>query len=146
MDRPRYVAFQVEAPAALPRRAVAEAVQRAAREAGWPQGEAPQLTRYAFPHGIVRVPHERLADVRRLLPAIAMVGAQPVRVATLRTSGTLLALTSALGLLQERSEPAGSSSPRAPAPPPRHRAPAPAGAAGAGAGAGAAPGRPARPR
>lgn len=138
MDRPRYVAFRIVGPEPVSRRAAGQAILAAARGEGWPADAAPQLTRYAFPHGIVRVSHEHLAAVRRLLPAVAAMGGATVRVETLGTSGTLLALTSRLGVLSQRGEPEGAA-PQSPRP-----AQAPVGAAAGPAGAGAPQGRGAR--
>ena len=106
MPRPRYVAAILEAqtggsPAAVSRNAFAEALQAAARSMGW-QGSPPQLIRYAFPHAIVRVEHGQLAAAKAALAAIRQAGGAQVRVATVSTSGTLRALTSRTGVLQER--------------------------------------------
>lgn len=123
MDRPRYVAFRIDQEAPVSRRAVGQALQAAAREAGL--AEAPQLTRYAFPHGIVRVSHEHLATLRALLPRLRAPNGQAIPVETLLTSGTILALTSRLGVLGTRGAPegeapalppGGGSQPRGPAP------------------------------
>ena len=104
MPRPRYVAFRIDGPRPLARRAVGAAVRNAAKAAGWPDADAPQLTRYAWPHGIVRVEHTRAAGAKGLLQAITAIDGDAVRVATLSTSGTLDALTSRLGVLTERTD------------------------------------------
>lgn len=110
MPRPRYVAFRVTAAQPVSRRSFANAVLGHARAAGWTDGEGPHLTRFAWPHGIVRVEHTRLAACRALLPGITWAsesGARvPVTVATLSSSGTLKALTDRLGVLRERAPPA----------------------------------------
>lgn len=110
MPRPRYVAFEVAAAVPVSRKAFANALKGRARHEGWPDGDGPHLTRYAFPHGIVRVEHTRLADARALLPGITWVqeGGERVEVAvrTLLASGTLRALTERLGVLRERAAPA----------------------------------------
>ena len=134
MDRPRYVAFRIDSAGAVSRRAAGQAILAAARGHGMPSGAEPQLTRYAFPHGIVRVSHEHIAAVRRLLPAVAEMGGATVRVETLGTSGTLLALTSRLGVLSQRGEPEGAAPP----------SPRPAPAAGRAVGPASSPGRGAR--
>ncbi len=101
MPRPRYVAFRITAAKELPRRAVGNALRAASK--GWPEGTAPQLTRYAWPHGIVRVEHTHAAQARALLAALRDVEG-PVQVEPLSTSGTLKALTTRLGLLEERTD------------------------------------------
>ena len=109
MPRPRYVAFRVAGAAPVSRKAFANALRGRARQEGWPDADGPHLTRYAWPDGIVRVEHTRLADCRALLPAItwAVEGGQRVelRVETVSTSGTLKALTERTGVLQRRDSP-----------------------------------------
>ncbi len=114
MPRPRYVAFQLTGPEPLARRDVGAALSAAAK-VGW-QGPAPHLTRYAWPHGIVRVEHDQLAALKTLLAALPERMHQTT-LRTLSTSGTLAALTGRLGILAERAEPA-----RPPAGPPSGRA------------------------
>ena len=110
MPRPRYVAFRIDAKEPLSRRAFANALKGRARHDGWADGDGPHLTRYGWPHGIVRVEHTHLARCRELLPAItwAMEGGARVElsVATLSSSGTLKALTERVGVLQGRADPA----------------------------------------
>src|SRR5690349_24927466 len=93
MPRPRYVAFRLDGKVPVSRRAFANALKGRARHEGWPDGDGPHLTRYEWPHGIVRVEHTRLADCRALLPRVtwAMEGQARVEfaVATLSSSGTL---------------------------------------------------------
>lgn len=101
MPRPRYVAFRIEGPRPLARREVANALREASK--GWAGGTAPQLTRYAWPHGIVRVEHTHAAQARALLAALKDLGG-PVRVEPLSTSGTLKALTDRIGVLRERTD------------------------------------------
>lgn len=110
MPRPRYVAFELAAPAPVPRRAFANAIRAAARAGGWAEADAPQLTRYAWPHGVVRVEHLHAARARGLLAGItwAQDGAGPrvgVQVRTLATSGTLKALAGMTGVLGGRDAP-----------------------------------------
>ena len=110
MPRPRYLAFEVKAPSAVSRRAFANALKGRARHEGWPDADGPHLTRYAFPHGIVRVEHTHAAACRKLLAAItwAVEGTTRIEfvVVPLSTSGTLKALTDRVGVLKERAAPA----------------------------------------
>jgi RNase P/RNase MRP subunit POP5 len=112
MPRPRYVAFELKASAPVSRRAFANALKGRARHEGWADADGPHLTRYAFPHGIVRVEHSRAAACRALLTAItwAVDGGQKVELAvrTLSTSGTLKALTGRVGVLAQRAEAVGN--------------------------------------
>jgi RNase P/RNase MRP subunit POP5 len=110
MPRPRYLAFEVKAASPVSRRAFANALKGRARHEGWTDGDGPHLTRYAFPHGIVRVEHTRAAACRALLAGLTWAVEGPARVelavATLSTSGTLKALTDRVGVLKERAAPA----------------------------------------
>ncbi len=107
MDRPRYIAFRIESARPLARRAFQNALRGRAKHDGV-DPDALQLTRYEFPHGIVRAPHELAPALRALLPRITFAVEEneriEVRVATLSTGGTLRALTTRLGILQERGE------------------------------------------
>ena len=107
MPRPRYVAFALKAAAPVSRRAFANALKGRARHEGWADPDGPHLTRYAFPHGIVRVEHSRAAACRSLLAGVtwAVEGGARVdlSVQTLSTSGTLKALTDRVGVLKERA-------------------------------------------
>ncbi|HUR24579.1 MAG TPA: hypothetical protein VM327_01005 [Candidatus Thermoplasmatota archaeon] len=111
MPRPRYVAFEATAAFPLSRRAFANALKGRARHEGWADAEGPHLTRYAFPHGIVRVEHSRATACRALLAGItwAVEGGARIDVAvrTVSTSGTLKALTGRTGVLGQRADPAG---------------------------------------
>ena len=102
MPRPRYVAFRIDGPRPLQRRAVGNALRAASK--GWPEGTAPQLTRYEWPHGIVRVEHTHQGAARKLLAGITQVEADAVQVETLSTSGTLKALTERIGVLTKRTD------------------------------------------
>ncbi len=110
MPRPRYLAFEVKAAAPVSRRAFSNALRGRARHEGWTDADGPHLTRYAFPHGIVRVEHTRAADCRALLAGVtwAVEGAARIDLAVrpLSTSGTLKALTERVGVLKERAAPA----------------------------------------
>lgn len=101
MPRPRYVAFRITAARPVDRRAVANAVRDAAGT--WPAGAtAPHLTRYAWPHGVVRVEHTEASALRALLVGLRRIGDQDVAVDTLATSGTLKALAASTGVLIKR--------------------------------------------
>jgi RNase P/RNase MRP subunit POP5 len=106
MPRPRYVAFRVDAAAPISRRAFGNALRAAAKSAGWAEADGPHLTRYEWPHGIVRVDHAALSRCRALLPtlgeAVEAGGRVSMAVETLSSSGTLKALTDRLGILRER--------------------------------------------
>ena len=102
MPRPRYIAFRIDAATPLPRRAVGNALRAASK--GWPEDQAPKLTRYEWPHGIVRVEHTEQADAKRLLAAITAMDGIPVKVETLSASGTLKALTTRIGVLTKRTD------------------------------------------
>lgn len=112
MPRPRYVAFELRATSPVSRRAFANALKGRARHEGWPDADGPHLTRYAFPHGIVRVEHSRAADCRALLAGVAWAveAGQRVELAvrTTSTSGTLKALTGRIGVLAQRADPPGN--------------------------------------
>ena len=107
MPRPRYVAFRLAGATPVSRKAFANALKGRARQEGWADGDGPHLTRYGWPHGIVRVEHTHLARCRALLPGItwAIEGGARVEFAveTLSSSGTLKALTERVGVLQERA-------------------------------------------
>ena len=109
MPRPRYIAFTLASPVAVSRRAFANALKGRARHEGWADADGPHLTRYAFPHGIVRVEHVHAGKARDLLRNItwAMEGQARVDlgVTSTATSGTLKALAAKTGVLQERTEP-----------------------------------------
>lgn len=102
MPRPRYIAFRIAAAAPLPRRAVGNALRAAST--GWPEDKAPKLTRYEWPHGIVRVEHTEQAAARKLLAALTAMDGAAVKVETLSASGTLKALTERIGVLTKRTD------------------------------------------
>jgi RNase P/RNase MRP subunit POP5 len=108
MPRPRYIAFELRSPAPVSRRAFTNALKGRARHDGWADADGPHLTRYAFPHGIVRVEHTHSARGRELLQRItwAMEGGARIEfvVESLSTSGTLKALTTRTGVLAERAD------------------------------------------
>ncbi len=101
----RYIALALGGGPAT-RRGLQNAVLGRARKEGVPDDEAPQLTRFAWPHAIVKVHHHRLAEARDWLPRVAFVveGGEklPITVATMKSSGTIRTLTDKLGILQER--------------------------------------------
>lgn len=104
MPRPRYVAFRIDAAKPATRRGVGTALRDACKAAAWPAERPLQLTRFAWPHGIVRVEHTESAAARRILASLTTCEGQAVQVETLGTSGTLLALTTRLGILRERTD------------------------------------------
>lgn len=104
MPRPRYVAFRIDAAKPVARRGLANALRDACKAAAWPADRPLQLTRFAWPHGIVRVEHTEAAAARGLLASVGACEGQPVAVQGLGTSGTLKALTTRLGFLQERTD------------------------------------------
>jgi RNase P/RNase MRP subunit POP5 len=108
MPRPRYIAFRIEAAAPVTRRALVNALKGRARHEAWHEADIPVLTRYAWPHGIVRVEHTKQANARQLLAGITWVmeGEAKAKIAihTISTSGTLKALTERLGFLESRDE------------------------------------------
>lgn len=101
----RYVAFRMEG-ATVTRRALGNAIKGIFRKAGWPDEELPQLTRFHWPHAIVKVHHFRLAETRELLPTVTWAVEAAAKVAftteTLSSSGTIKSLTDRLGILQDR--------------------------------------------
>jgi RNase P/RNase MRP subunit POP5 len=108
MERPRYIAFRLHGPTAVSRRAFGNALRGRARHEGWQDADGPHLTRYEWPHGIVRTAHTHQAKTKGLLGRItwAVEGAGKVelKVETLSASGTLRALTDRVGFLQQRGE------------------------------------------
>lgn len=126
----RYVAVRLDGHR-MDRRDVARTLGRWFQS--WPGAERPQLTRFDWPHAIVKVHHFRLADCRAVLDG-------ETGVETLSSSGTIKALTMRLGILQDRGEkkPDGGKS-RGGSAPARGRSPAP------GRGPEPPPGRPAPP-
>lgn len=112
----RYIAFRLQAPQAPSRSAVARAIDAAVARCGedWPvQPEAagptrPQLTRYVYPDGIVRVHHYQVNAMRGVLGSIDAMkldaGQQQVSIRTRATSGTIKTLTDRLGVLVERRD------------------------------------------
>ncbi len=101
----RYIALSLSGGPAT-RRSLQNAVLGRARKEGIPDDQAPQLTRFEWPHAIVKVHHHRLIEAREWLPRVAFVveaGSKlPLGVATMKSSGTIRSLTDRLGILQER--------------------------------------------
>ncbi len=101
----RYIALALTGGPAT-RRSLQNAVLGRARKEGIPDDEAPALTRFAWPHAIVKVHHYRLDEAREWLPRITFVVEAGERrelgVATMKSSGTIRSLTDKLGILQER--------------------------------------------
>jgi len=104
----RYVAIRISGETRLSRRAVSNAILGRARREEIPDDEAPQLTRYEWPHAVVRVHHFRLDAARAWLPsitwAVEAAAKVPITVETLSSSGTIKALTTRLGILTDRGE------------------------------------------
>lgn len=102
----RYVACRLEGSRPVSRRALQNALKGRFRKLGFEDPELPQLTRYQWPHAIVKVPHHRLADARAGLPKMdwAIEGGAKValRTETLLSSGTIKTLTDRLGILTRR--------------------------------------------
>lgn len=109
MPRPRYIAFELQGPQPISRRALVNALKGRARHDGWTEDQVPVLTRFAWPHGIIRIEHDHAAKARTLLTAItwAVEGETKLAIAAtpLSTSGTLKALTERVGVLQKRDPP-----------------------------------------
>lgn len=102
MPRPRYIAFRIDGGKPVSRRALGQALRVAS--AHWEAGTAPQLTRYEWPHGIVRIEHTQQGAARSLLASLVELEGGPATVVPLSASGTLKALTTRLGILQARTD------------------------------------------
>ena len=101
----RYVALRLHSERPPSRRALQTALTAAARAAGVPEDRLPELTRFEWPHAIVRFRHMDVAAGRAWLPLLREVrdgGAVAVRLETLSTSGTIKSLTDRLGILAKR--------------------------------------------
>ncbi|HUR62880.1 MAG TPA: hypothetical protein VM241_00200 [Candidatus Thermoplasmatota archaeon] len=107
MPRPRYIAFRLTGPK-VSRRGFGNALRGRAKHEGWADGQGPRLTRYAWPHGIVRVEHTEQQEARGLLGritwAIEADARVEIAVETVNASGTLKALTGRVGFLAEREQ------------------------------------------
>lgn len=108
-DHYRYIAFKLEGPT-VTRRAADHGIRGRARKDGIPDDKMPQLTRYEWPYGIVKIDHKFDRTLRDSLTKwhfVVMQG-EKVRVDAkpLSTSGTIKALTTRLGVLQKRLGPA----------------------------------------
>lgn len=112
----RYVALRLAGPQPPSRRALQNALLGRARREGVADEDAPQLTRYEWPHAIVRVDHTHLDHARQWLPRVdfAVHDGQkvPLHVQTLLSSGTIKTLTDRLGVLR-RGRSAGQEPRRA---------------------------------
>lgn len=84
VGRTRYVVFRVEWGGPVSRSAMGAAIPDA------------KLTRFDGEHGIARTTHAKAADLVARLNALLDVGGRPVRVRTLRTSGTIKAASRAV--------------------------------------------------
>ncbi|MGB1586361.1 MAG: hypothetical protein ACPHID_04885 [Thermoplasmatota archaeon] len=101
----RYIAVKMDGPK-LSRRELNKAVMALGRKRGLPEGRWPSLTRYEYPHAIIRVQHMDAWACRQWLAAGLAVkdGATPATLAleTLSSSGTIKTLTERLGILLKR--------------------------------------------
>lgn len=111
----RYVAVRLTG-TGCSRSALGSAIKAAAKAASV-EGDLPQLTRFEWPHAIVKMHHFQLADSRNWLPALRAPGIESV--ATLSASGTIRTLTDRLDILQERGPKQDGSRKAAPARPGR---------------------------
>ncbi len=115
----RYIALALTGGPAT-RRSLQNAVLGRARKEGIPDDQAPQLTRFEWPHAIVKVHHHRLIEACEWLPRVSFVveaGAKlPLGVATMKASGTIRSLTARLGILQERGSNDAARKPKGAAP------------------------------
>lgn len=102
----RYVAFRLDGDRPIGRPALVNAIKGRFRKLGWPDDDLPHLTRFEWPHAIVKVHHHRLAEAREGFPRMdwAIEGGTKVtfRVETLSASGTIKTLTDRLGILRQR--------------------------------------------
>ncbi len=114
----RYVAIHMTG-TGCSRSALGSAVKAAAKHGGV-EGDLPQLTRFAWPHAIVKMHHHQLEGSKQWLPGLRAPGVDGAN--TLSASGTIKALTDRLGILQERGKKGGDA-------PARTRSPGPARAA-----------------
>lgn len=119
----RYVAFRLDGERPISRRALGNALKGRFRKDGWTDEELPQLTRFEWPHAIIKVHHHRLDDARAGLPkmdwAIENAAKVAFTVETLSSSGTIKTLTDRLGILADRGQPAPSPRERTPTSRPR---------------------------
>lgn len=101
----RYIAVQFSGQKCS-RQALSNAIKGRFRKEEWPEEELPQLTRFSWPHAIIKFPHFRALEGREVLPRMdwAIDGGARVsfKTETLRTSGTIKTLTDNLGILAER--------------------------------------------
>lgn len=101
----RYIAVHLEGPA-VSRRELNRAVIALGRKRDLPEDRWPSLTRYNFPHAIVRVQHMDAWACRDWLAKGLSVkhdgGTASLAVTPLSTSGTIKAVTQRLGILLKR--------------------------------------------
>lgn len=101
----RYIAVALDGPK-VSRRDLNRAVLELGRSRGLPEDRWPSLTRYDFPHALVRVQHMDAWPCREWLAKGLTVKhngkATSLAVATLRTSGTVKTVTEKLGILLKR--------------------------------------------
>jgi RNase P/RNase MRP subunit POP5 len=103
----RYIAVKFTGTAPS-RSGLQNAIKGRFRKSGWPEEELPQLTRYKWPHAIIKFPHTRAIEGREVLPNMdwAIEGGEKLVFTTepLRTSGTIKTLTDNLKILQVRGQ------------------------------------------
>lgn len=124
----RYIALRLDGDRAVSRRSLQNALLGRARKEDVADADAPQLTRYAWPHAIVKVHHHQMARARDWLPRVdfAVDGDRvALTVQTLGASGTIRSLTERLGILDERG-PAKDTRPSKAVSDAQSRRPAPA--------------------
>lgn len=101
----RYVALRLSGQK-IGRRALQSALTGQARKHGIPDDRLPNLTRFDWPHAIVRFRHMDADAGRNWLPdmgwAIEGDKKHAIKVETMLTSGTIKTLTDRLGILQKR--------------------------------------------
>ncbi|MGB0653068.1 MAG: hypothetical protein ACPGQL_07685 [Thermoplasmatota archaeon] len=112
-DKPkwRYIALRLQAPTPISRRGFGNALKGQVRKAEL--DPPPELTRFEWPHAIVRADHTNHLEARKMLAgmtwAIEAAAKVPLQVETLSTSGTIRRVTKRVRFLQERGPAAGGS-------------------------------------
>ncbi len=97
----RYVAVHLEGEPAG-RRSLQTAITQAARAAGVPEDRLPNVTRFEWPHAIIRFRHMDVDTGRAWLASIHDLQGSAATVTTMKTSGTIKSLTDKLGILTKR--------------------------------------------
>lgn len=97
----RYVAVEMTGNAPS-RRALQNAIGKAGKRQNIPDERRPQVTRFAWPHAILRFEHHDVDAAREWLGTLEQTQDGPIAVRTLSTSGTIKSLTDRLGILTRR--------------------------------------------